>query len=220
MLVMPVQFAAPKRGWQRLLALEFTSLVASGMSSLNWGLPLMANGANLAFRRDAWLEVNGYQSHAHIPSGDDLFLMFALHKSAPGSVRSVFDPSAIVYTDPPATFRAFIHQRIRWASKTPAYNHPWPMGVAVIVLGWNVVALVALTGACWWPHLWAVLALCTAAKLAVDGAFLYLATEFFHQRKLLAWLPLLALMYPFYIVGIGLAALLVRPRWKGRKLDF
>ena len=220
MLVMPVQYAAPKRGWQSLLALEFTSLVASGMASLNLGLPLMANGANLAFRRAAWLEVNGYQSHAHIPSGDDLFLMFALDNLAPGSVRGVLEPAAIAYTDPPASLREFVHQRIRWAGKTPAYKHPWPIGVAVTVLGWNMVALAALIGAFWWPQLWAVLAWCAAAKLVVDSAFLYLATGFFHQRKLLVWLPVLATVYPFYTVGIGLASLLVRPWWKGRKLDF
>ena len=59
--------------WQQFFRLDFMSLVASGAGSLGAGLPLMANGANLAFERQAYLDVIKTQSGTSFVSGDDVF---------------------------------------------------------------------------------------------------------------------------------------------------
>lgn len=219
MLILPVAYEKEKNVFQHCLSLEFMSLVATGMASAKMRLPLMANGANLAFRKEAWLAANGYQSNVHIPSGDDMFLMLAIDKLVHGSVHVVQEKEALAHTAPPANFAAFIRQRIRWAGKTPALKSLWPMNVAAVVMGWNVVALVVAVWACFTPSLWVPLAWCFGIKFLADALFLVQVAGFFGKRHVLWTLPFVTLAYPFYVVGIGLASLFVKPKWKQRKLE-
>jgi len=41
------------------------------LSMARWGMPYMGVGRNLAYRRSLFFKKNGFQSHLHIPSGDD-----------------------------------------------------------------------------------------------------------------------------------------------------
>src|SRR5688572_12389412 len=58
-----------------LQALEFSSLIGSGVALWAQGKPVMCNGANLAFRKEVFQQVGGYAGNEHIASGDDEFLM-------------------------------------------------------------------------------------------------------------------------------------------------
>ena len=78
------------------------SLVASGAGSLGAGLPLMANGANLAFEKQTYLDVVNDQSGKSFASGDDVFLLHAIAKNyGVKSVHFIKDALAIVKTIPP-----------------------------------------------------------------------------------------------------------------------
>ena len=51
------------------------------LSLARWGMPYMGVGRNLAYRRSIFFEQNGFQSHYHIPSGDDdLFINSAANR--------------------------------------------------------------------------------------------------------------------------------------------
>ena len=51
------------------------------LSLARWGMPYMGVGRNLAYRRSVFFEQNGFQSHYHIPSGDDdLFINSAANR--------------------------------------------------------------------------------------------------------------------------------------------
>ena len=59
-------------GWiEALLNIELASLVAIGAASLEKGYPNMCNGANLAFTKKGFYQVNGYKGYEQIVSGDD-----------------------------------------------------------------------------------------------------------------------------------------------------
>src|SRR5579859_460690 len=100
--------------WQ---SMEFASVMGSTVASIGWGKPLMCNGANLAFRKKNFEEVNGYLGNVHIPSGDDEFLMRKILQRHPNSIRLMNSAEAVVVTRPQASWTEFLSQRIRWASK-------------------------------------------------------------------------------------------------------
>jgi cellulose synthase/poly-beta-1,6-N-acetylglucosamine synthase-like glycosyltransferase len=80
--------------FSKLQALEFSSLIGSGVAMNMLGYPVMCNGASLAFRRKSFEAVNGYEDNLHIPSGDDEFLMRKL--------KSVFrEQSVLIRTRAP-----------------------------------------------------------------------------------------------------------------------
>jgi len=66
---------------QKFFSLDFTSLVASGAGSAGAGLPLMGNGANLAFERDIYTDNKANDNSRKFVSGDDVFLIHEITKN-------------------------------------------------------------------------------------------------------------------------------------------
>ncbi len=95
-----VRIKEDKSFFSKLQALEFCSLIGTGGAMAGLGIPILCNGANLAFLRSAFLEVKGYDGNLDIPSGDDEFLMRKIDRRFPGSIR--FQPSedSVVETRP------------------------------------------------------------------------------------------------------------------------
>lgn len=199
----------------RFAALEYLSLQMSGQALAAVHRPYLGSAANLAYRRAALqtteLPGKGWQS------GDDVFLMQALHRQQPGSVVPVASARAV--TPAPRTWGGFLRQRIRWGGKAGAYplaGSRWlAAGIALHSLG-----LVMLWGmALFWPQAALYALLAHGAKAAVDAPLLWRYARGTRQEALLADYAWVAALYPFYIVLTGLLILLpVRWQWKGRPL--
>ena len=92
------------------------------VNALNTGLsglkrPIIASGANLLVRKSAFEQYDCYETHAHIPSGDDIYLLRDF-RSAKSDVRVCTISALRVTTETPQSFSEFIHQRLRWVAKT------------------------------------------------------------------------------------------------------
>jgi biofilm PGA synthesis N-glycosyltransferase PgaC len=199
-----------------LQAIEFSSLIGSGAALLQWGVPAMANGANMAFKREAFLKVNGYQDNEHIASGDDEFLLRKIHRAYPTGVRFNNDPTSAVRTEAQPSLRAFFQQRLRWASKWK-HNTNWlsrVVAVAVFLFQVACVGLVIAVMIC--PN--RPLQIMMFAKIAVDGIFLWRVSVFLKSK--FSFLPFLLLefVYPIYVIIIALLSQVFPYSWKGRKL--
>lgn len=102
-------------------ALEFSSLIAAGAASFMKGSPIMCNGANLAFNKDLFMEAFPYM-YPDINTGDDMFLMLYAKKTNPGRLSFLKSADSFVKTNPALTWRKFMKQRMRWASKATFYR--------------------------------------------------------------------------------------------------
>ncbi len=101
---------------------QFQSLELCGLSLLSGagikaGLPLLCNGANIAYTRKVFDDVEGFKGIDRNPSGDDILLMFKVHNLFPDKVSYLKSKEAIVSTLAQPSLKDFISQRIRWASK-------------------------------------------------------------------------------------------------------
>ncbi|HEY5509228.1 MAG TPA: glycosyltransferase, partial [Paludibacter sp.] len=56
LIICPVQLTDRKSLFAKLQALEFKTLIASGGGAAGVGMPILCNGANLAFTREAWMQ--------------------------------------------------------------------------------------------------------------------------------------------------------------------
>lgn len=219
MISAPVAFDTHKKGiFTSFIRLEFISLVASGAGALGIKKPLMCNGANLAFSRQAFLDLNVFEENRQWASGDDMFLMMAIHKKyGKDAIRFLRSPQAIVKTAPPADLSALIAQRMRWASKTRAYPDSFTAFTAGVVF-LNAMFLLAGTVLAFFnPALLFPVTIGWLLKLTSDFLLLYPATAFFDSSKLLRWFIPFQLFHVCYIPGITLAAFLISFGWKGRK---
>ncbi|MCE3281854.1 MAG: N-acetylglucosaminyltransferase, partial [Chitinophagaceae bacterium] len=97
--------------------LDFLSLQGVTAAAVSADKHSMCNGANLAYKKSAFIEVNGFRGIDSVASGDDMLLMHKIRKRYPGKLGYLFTPQAIVRTTPMPDWFSFFNQRIRWASK-------------------------------------------------------------------------------------------------------
>ncbi len=197
---------------RRLLRLEFVALSLAAAGSLAAGIPLVISAQNMAFRRDLYERCGGHGAHAAIPSGDDVFLLFAAH-AAGARTGYVLDPAAVVETAPPVTLRGFYHQRARWASKGTRYpRRPFLMSFLVWLLNAGLIALIAAAAAGAAP-LWFWAAGALAVKGIGELALLSAGRRLGLQHLLIDYLTGLPL-HLIYVTFIGLAGAAGFFRWK------
>jgi biofilm PGA synthesis N-glycosyltransferase PgaC len=198
-----------------LQSMEFLGLIGFGAATLDEGIPTMCNGANMAYQKAAFQEVGGYLDNLHIPSGDDEFLLRKITQSYPGSTAFVKSPEAIVETQPKLTLSSFWSQRVRWLSKWRYHKSPFINMLATFSLLVFGGLSIYLTLTVWFRPLLYVVAI----SLATFSNWLYLKglNDFFNSRYS-AWKGvLLVIIYPYYVVVLGIASIFGSYSWKGRK---
>jgi len=215
----PVRLTPGGAWFDGLLGLEFAGLIGVGAGCIARGRPTMCNGANLAYRRATFHEVGGYADNAGLASGDDEFLLHKMHRRYPAGVRFLAQPAAVVDTPAPATLRALLRQRVRWASKYPHYRTAAPRQLALLVVGANVSLALGLLGGLLWPALGPWVAAGWLLKLGADAWLLWPTLGLLRRRRWLAWLLPLQLLYAPYAVAVGVAGQRRQGyRWKGRQV--
>ncbi|HLP06108.1 MAG TPA: glycosyltransferase [Paludibacter sp.] len=212
LLICPVRIKESDGVLLRIQALEFVSLVAAGAGAAGMGMPILCNGANLAFRKKAWLE-SQHELHDEIASGDDIFLLHSVKKRK-GVIRFLRSESALVDTKPVTSLPGFFKQRIRWTSKAPAYTDLETIAVAAIVLGTALSELVLLVGAFENMDCLVAFGVLFCAKYLVDFLFLSHVQKFFYLKNVGLDSMLLSLIYPFYIVSVVVMTFF--GGWRGR----
>lgn len=215
----PVLLTGDKSLFGGLMGLEFAGLIGVGAATIGQGQPTMCNGANLAYRRDAFAAVQGFAGNEHVASGDDEFLLHKLHAAFPGSIRFLKAPEAIVCTAGPPTFRALLAQRVRWASKWRYYEQKAPQRLAMLVLGANVSVFTGLLLLFAFPQLWPWILAAWIVKLGADAWFLTPVLSFFGRQRWLSYIGLLQIAYAPYALLTGLLGLRGEYVWKGRRMN-
>ncbi|WP_338394693.1 glycosyltransferase [Fulvitalea axinellae] len=183
------------------------------------GSPLFCNAANMAFRKDVFLEVGGYEGNAHIPSGDDEFLLRKIKESYPGGVEYVAGANVLVRTGAQENLKKFLSQRRRWAGKWNASGFGLTAVVALSVLAFHLMNLSAYAFSFSGFLPWWLLVSQQAVKLVSEYVFLQV---FFFNKEDVPGFPsfmLTGILYPLYAVVVGFTANRGGYEWKGRKYE-
>ncbi len=203
--------------FSKLQSLEFLSLIGSGAATAALGLPTLCNGANMAFRKSAFEAVDGYSGNLHIPSGDDEFLMRKILNGYPKGVTFVADPLAVVTTSPHRKLMDLIHQRIRWAGKWSLHTPLFYKALALSTFCFQTTLII-------FPALLllnlinpAVALLLWLSKVGFELFFLRRVAGFLQVSWSWSAFLLLQVIYPIYVVIIGIISNFSPFEWKGRK---
>jgi cellulose synthase/poly-beta-1,6-N-acetylglucosamine synthase-like glycosyltransferase len=212
----PVAFHAEKNWFEKFQTLEFLGLIGIGAGSIKSGVPVMCNGANLAFTKEVFKEVNGFDGVTKTASGDDVFLMLKVAAKYPKSIHFLLCNQAIVYTLPKLTLKDFLEQRKRWASKGTKYNEPKVLLIGLVTYLFNF--MIFLTGiiSFFYNTFTVVFLVLTAVKIVMELLFLTMVTTFFKRRNLLTYFFPEQLLYIPYIVWVGALGTFTKFTWKGR----
>jgi biofilm PGA synthesis N-glycosyltransferase PgaC len=214
----PVQFRITNTFLSIFESLDFLTLQGITGASVSARFHTMCNGANLAYTKAAFLEVDGFNGIDHIPSGDDMLLMYKIFRKNPGKVTYLKARQAIADTSGTDSIRGFFNQRIRWASKAVHYDDKRIFWVLMMVYLVNVSFLIAGIASFWKTNYFVFFLLMLIAKLLIEYPFVNSIAMFFGQQRLMRYFPF---MQPFHIIYTIIAGWLGKfgsYEWKGRKI--
>lgn len=196
---------------------DFLSLQGITAASVSAGVHSMCNGANLAYKKSAFMAVNGFTGINHIASGDDMLLMNKIKQAYPNKISYLFHPNAIVLTQPVFTWSDLLHQRIRWASKADKYDDKSIFWVLLLVYVYNLLLFILPFIAIFkWPILLYWILLLTI-KTLVELSFMKPVSSFFGENHL-KWFTILQPIHITYTVIVGWLGKFGHYQWKGRKV--
>lgn len=218
MILGAVQMTDGGNFFGKLQSLEFMSLISSAAGSCSAGFPLLANGANIAFTRQAFESCGGFSGHMEFPSGDDMFLLMSIKKKfGAGSIRFLKSADAIVKTTAIKGIKPFLQQRMRWVSKSKGYTDPMLIATSILVYLANAILLISGISAFIFPGLYKIFLLVYLAKMIIDFP-LMLSFARFQKSGALLWLfPFMELLNAVYTVFIGIIGNIGKYEWKGRR---
>ncbi|HZX75293.1 MAG TPA: glycosyltransferase [Cyclobacteriaceae bacterium] len=214
-----VKILSNDSAFSKLQSLEFSSLIGSGAATLGLGFPTMCNGANLAYRKSVYLEVDGFEGNFEIASGDDEFLMRKIFKKYPEGISFLNDRNSVVSTQPQSNLKDFVSQRLRWAGKWK-YNQSLAsklLALFVLLFHTTLVVFVALAIAGKVDPVFVVVAI--SGKVFLEFIFLARVNAFLNQPIRPIYFLALQFIHPLYVIVIGFLSQRGGYSWKGRSLN-
>lgn len=206
----------PTTFFENIQQLDQTALTAISIGFMNNGLPVMCSGANLAFRKNAFIENGKYNSHLNEKSGDDVFLMHDfVKKYGKNAVISVSDLDSIVKTSAVGSVGKFLKQRLRWGEKSKRYRRFFPLFLAFVTAFSSALLLVGLLLLPVYHAHFTLLSISLGAKAAIDFLLLFLTGRVLGTSASLWYFLPAFLFHLFYVPLISLASVFTKKvEWK------
>ncbi len=194
-----------------LLSLQalIVSTLAAGSAGI--GFPLTCSGRNMAYRRKAFDEANGFNDIGHIIGGDDVLLMRQFAQKSAWKIR--FNADADTFVPSASHPDNLINRQVRYQSKTIHYGIP-TLILALSVYIFHVV--LATLPILFWTNaeLFYMIGSCLGIKIIADAVFLLFGSIRFKSLKLLLWFPVLEILIIPYIVILCALGTFSPFKWK------
>lgn len=220
MILGPVKMSDNGGFFGKLQSLEFMSLISSAAGSCNAGFPILANGANISFTRQAYESCGGFSGNLQYPSGDDMFLMMNIKRRfGAESIRFLRSEEAIVKTSATPGLKPFIQQRLRWVSKSRGYTDFMLIVASIVVFLTNSLLVFAAFAALVNPGFMRLFIGLYLLKVIIDLPLMLSYSRFQRSKSLMILFPLMELLNAVYTLLIGIAGNVGKYEWRGRRVS-
>ena len=149
-------------------------------------------------------------------SGDDDLLLQRVAQRTRWRVRFALNKDTFIQTRPARTFRDFVYQRMRWASKGLHYQgslQAFLMGTFLFFLLLFGTVPLAFLGILPTP----IPLFCLLAKIAVDGMVVLKGCVLFRRTSMLKYFFPAEIVHIPYILGAAIGGQFFTFEWKGRR---
>jgi len=212
----PVQFPKPKTGFEHFQLFDFLTMQGITAAVISTRSGVMCNGANLAYNRQAYHTVHGFENINQLASGDDMLLMQKIEARFPGQSLYLKQAEAIATTNYMPTLRDFLQQRIRWASKAKHFNDKKIQAILLLVFLCNFLWIL-LPLLCWLNIIpWLFFVAAMGFQLFIEWRLLQPVLRFFQQGGSFLRFMLLKFLHVPYILVSGFWGMFGSYTWKDR----
>jgi cellulose synthase/poly-beta-1,6-N-acetylglucosamine synthase-like glycosyltransferase len=200
----------------KLEQLEFLGLITTAAGLIGSGRPIICNGANLAYRKDAFVSANGFQEQN--TSNDDESLMNKIVGKKIGKIVFAPEADAVVVTKSSNTISAFFLQRIRWANKRGHYEDKTILfsllGLYLFFASMLFISILLFRE----PQLVQPLVIAFGGKVLVDYFTLRSGARLFRQDIPIFHFIIAEFLHVPYIVIAAAIGQVASMQWKGRTI--
>lgn len=199
----PVLMPGPKQGIKIFQQIENLSLMAITGAGIQSGLHEIANGANMAFLKSAFKEVEGYSGNYDHASGDDMFLIEKMRKKFPDRIIFLKSREAAACTEPKSTWSSLIRQRIRWAGKNSALSSKMIMHIWFFIGIYHVLLAITFISGLFHLPAFTGFFILMFSKLVSDYLLVQSSASFFRVHVSFSNFIQAQLMYFIYVAVMG-----------------
>ena len=212
----PVLYKDEASIFQKLQSLEITNIAGITAGSALLNMPLMANGANLAYSKD--LIPTFVESINNKASGDDMFFLEKVKTKYAAKIRFIKSHDAIVYTYAEKNIKAFFNQRIRWFGKSSSFKNPLIIAVGLFTTLINLLSILGIVLSIVQPKFSHIFLLFLIIKFIAESISSIIYSKYYNKQNLVSLIPILFIIYPFYVVIIGISSMFITPKWKNTNI--
>ena len=216
LIVAPVTFQPNTSFLSKFQALDMLSLQGATIGGFGINNPFLSNGANLAYQKSLFYDLDGYTGNTNIASGDDVFLLEKALKRNSKQVKYLKCDKAIVTSFPEGTLKSLIAQRVRWAAKTRNYQSIMGKLTGLVVILMNILIITSILLLIFNKITINTLLYVLIIKFSIDFLLLFKSALFFDQKGILRSYFVSFLVYPFFSTYIAIASIFGSYKWKGR----
>lgn len=197
-----------------LQAIENNTLQVFSAGSNFFKQSFLCSGANLAFTKNIYNQCNGYESHLHILSGDDVLFLEEVKKIKGSKIDYLKTKRAIVYTFPNYSFKSLIEQKVRWAGKFKHNQNFINRLLAIVTAMVNAAWLFCFIDGFIHPSNNGATLVFILIKICIDFLILFVASSFIKNKNLIWYTLPVAFIYPIYACVVAVLSVFYKPQWK------
>jgi len=194
----------------KLASLESVLTCMQYMSWAHANKPYMAVGRNLAYRKTTFEELNGFEKHDHIISGDD-DLMIQAGVQLQKNVALALDPKAFTISDPPSSFQQYFNKKSRHVSTSSYYDRFSKTQLGIFAASHLVFYALAIGLVFTSSFFWA------AMLVGMRWIFIYPAWRKWHQhlmgKSTIVWTLIFDLFLIYYYFRLTKAVVVNNKHW-------
>lgn len=202
-----------KKILEKFVAYEELKAAAWSAGSIGLGKGWLCTGRNLAYRREVYDKVGGYEQIRHSVSGDDDLFLQLVRRQTQWKIRYSTSPFTFVPTTPPPSFGIFVEQRKRHFSAAKFFPFSMKLFFFLFHLA-NFTLFAAFFATFFLGPSFLVGIPCFAIKLCADATLFLIAITIFQQRGFGRYFLLMEILYIFYNTFIGPLGLWKKFEWK------
>lgn len=211
----PVKFNEERSFLFHFQHLNSLSLIGSTIGSFGINKPFLCNGANLCYKKEVFLQLNGFKGNTEIASGDDIFLLEKMNTAFPEKTLFLKSKNAIVTTTTENSWNSYYNQQLRWASKSSSYKNWFAKIIGILVLLTNsvlvIIGLLTIN-----PKNWFLFTAFFSTKMLFDLILIKKTANFLNSKINYAYFVITSFLYPLFIMVVGISSFTKKYNWKGR----
>ncbi len=216
----PVTFKINNTFLDKFQLLDFMALIGCSIGGFGILKPFMCNGANLCYKKDAFIAVNGFEGNKNIASGDDIFLLEKMIKKYPKQTKYLKSLDTLVVTSTMSTIRDLFSQRIRWASKTNSYTNSFTKFISLTIFLINLLCAVIITKSIIYQTISSFSILILSLKVGIDFIIILITLKFMKKSTEIIFFPIISIFHPFFNLAVAILTLIRRKyNWKNRDIN-